>query len=279
MTEVKLTEPLSSPLFYNDDFLEELKEYELFDIKKATPFNIGSQNSYKEKKLNPLLKVATPQDAKIITNLVKEVYNGTYPYKEMEDEQEVRKMIESGKTMFILFLDKQSNVIGSTAFEFDIKAKRCLMRTWVVKKEYHGKFESTKSLMGCCIYVWSLYRDKIYLWYSEVRTAHAKAQYVANLISLKGVGFYPNKDIFYGKVESDILQISYNKKALKELRCSYIPTFIPEVENCFLYSDRKFGLGPYLVKVPQITFNSDKLHASQKKLRKESVCSMSKKTM
>jgi len=269
MAAVKLLDVFTNPLFYNDDFLEELKAYGDFDIQRATPFKITSKAHFPEKKLNPLLRVAIPQDAKIIADLVKEVYDGTYPYKEMEDEEEVRRMIVSGKTMFVLFLDKQSQVFGSTAFEFDFGAKRCSMRTWVVKKEYHGKFESTKSLMGCCVYVWSLYRDNIYLWYGEVRTAHAKTQYILDLISLKGVGFYPNKDIFYGNVESDILQISYNKKALKELRCRHNPTFIPEVEKSFIYSNGKFGLGPYQVVIPKISLSDVKIRESQERLIKE----------
>jgi hypothetical protein len=210
--------------------------------------------------------LAKPQDAKTITNLIKEVYEGTYPYKEMKNEVAVREMIESGKYIFILFMTKTHEIIGSTTFAVDLERKKGNMRTWVVKKEYHGKFESTKSFIGCCIYVWSLFKDKIYIWYGEVRTAHAKTQYILDLISLKAIGFYPNKDVFYDRIESDILQVSYNKNALTKFRSKKIPKILTEVERLYIYVKDLYKLGSYELKNPKICLDPKKIAQARKNL-------------
>jgi hypothetical protein len=274
---------LQNAVSYNDEFLSEFQGITCPDINAGDRFEIDSACSIsiaktksekplihpREKKLNPILRIAQPDDAPIITGLIKEVYDGTYPYKEMEDEREVRRMIESRESIFVLFLNNREEVIGSTTFTMDFKAKRGGMRTWVVKKDYHGKFESTNSLIGCCVYVWSLLKDKILVWYGEVRTAHGKTQYILDLISLKAVGFYPNKDIFYNKIESDVLQVSYNKKALKQHRCRKFPVIIPEALNLFFYSDSLYQLGDVKVSRPNMELDPIELTRLQKELCRE----------
>lgn len=256
---------ISHSFSYSNDFLKNFHDVSNINLIKGTRVKFDLRNFDKKKKLNPLLKIAKPTDARVITDLIKEVYNGTYPYKEMEDETEVRKMIESGNSIFVLFKNRENETIGTTTFVLDRNAKKGNMRTWVVKKEYQGRFESTKSLIGCCIYVWLLYRREIFLWYGEVRTAHAKTQYILDLCTLKAVAFYPNKDVFYNKIESDILQVSYNKKALTIYRSKKIPAILPEIENCYLYSKRKFNLGKYFVISPDLNLNLKKIEKIKKK--------------
>ena len=257
------------PFYYSDDFLKNFQYIRNLNFIKGSKVDFKLRRDNKKKKINPILKIAKPKDAKIITALIKVVYEGTYPYKEMEDEEEVRKMIESGKSIFILFKNKQNETIGTTAFVLDFEAKRGNMRTWVVKKEYQGNFESTKSFIGCCIYVWLLFKKEILLWYGEVRTAHAKTQYILDLCSLKVVGFCPNKDVFYNQVESDILQVSYNKKALREYRCKNTPKILPEVENIFLFLDQRYNLGEYEVFIPKINLDRNKMNKIKKNLSKK----------
>ena len=53
----------------------------------------------------------------------------------------------------------------------------------------------------------------------------------------------PCKDIFYNKVESDLLIVSYDQRALTKMRSSEIPQILPEIVNGFLYSDKRYNLG------------------------------------
>ena len=261
--------PIGPNVFnYSNDFLRSFQDLNNLDFEKGSKVDLELKKENKNRKLNPILKVAGVEHAKIITELIKEVYQGTYPYKEMEDESEVRKMIESGKTIFILFKNKEDEIIGSTAFVLDFKAKRGNMRTWVVKKEYHGRFELTRSLIGCCVVIWTLYQEDILLWYGEVRTAHAKTQYILDLCSLKAVAIFPNKDVFYNRVESDILQVSYNKKALTIYRCKKIPKFLPGIEKIFKHSSKLYNLGIYKLVNPELNLDFSKIDKIKEKFSK-----------
>lgn len=269
MAAQKVLSEISNSICYSNDFIKEYGTNNNLNITKGSSFDFALAKNNKKKKLNPILKLAKPKDSKIITDLVKEVYDGSYPYKEMEDEQEVRKMIESGETIFILFMNEKREIIGSTCFVLDFKAKRGNMRTWVVKKEYHRNFESTKSLIGCCLCVWPQYKNQIFMWYGEVRTAHAKTQYILNLCTLKPVGFYPNKDVFYDKIESDILQVSYDKRALHKYRCKKKPIILPSIRDLFFYTDQRYDLGPCTIFDPNIELDQNKLNTLREHLIEE----------
>ncbi|MFX1445703.1 MAG: hypothetical protein ACFFHV_19990 [Promethearchaeota archaeon] len=269
MAVQKVLSEVANSFCYSNDFIKEFGENHNLNIIKGSSFDFTLIKENKKKKLNPILKLAKPQDSKAITDLVKEVYDGSYPYKEMEDEQEVCKMIESGEAIFILFMNEKRQIIGSTCFVLDFKAKRGNMRTWVVKKEYHGNFESTKSLIGCCLCIWPKYKNQIFMWYGEVRTAHAKTQYILNLCTLKPVGFYPNKDVFFDKIESDILQVSYDKRALHKYRCKKKPNILPVIKDLFLFMDQRYNLGAYTIFNPNIELDQNKLKKLQGQLIEE----------
>jgi hypothetical protein len=228
------------------------------DIKSGIQFNVRIRENPRNK-LNPILKLARPEDAKFITEIVKEDYEGSYPYKEMEDEKEIQKMIKSGKYKFILFLDKSGEVLGSTCFGLDFEEKKGYLRSLVVKKKCLGVLDATKAYIGSCIVIWQMFRDKILIWWGEARTADAKSQYINRLCSLRQVAFLPNKDLFYNKIESDIVMISYNEKVLREYRSTKTPQIIPEILKCYSYSDDVYDLGYAKVSFPVINLDYEKL--------------------
>ncbi|TFF96035.1 MAG: hypothetical protein EU547_06845 [Promethearchaeota archaeon] len=240
----QLLEPMKIHINYRE---EQLREGFEFKIKiRDTPRN----------KENPTLRLASPDDAEIITNIVKEDYEGTYPYKEMEDPQEVRNMIESGKYKFVLFLNEDNEIIGTTCFVLDLENKTGYTRTFVVKKECLGVLDSTKAYVGSFIAICNKYKDKIHLWWGEARTADAKSQYINRLCSFRPIGFLPNKDFFFNKIESDVIIACYNQKIFSQHRSSNQPKIIPQVENCYEFSNDQYKLGKAKIVDPNIDFVS-----------------------
>ncbi|MEJ2296174.1 MAG: hypothetical protein P8Y23_15585, partial [Candidatus Lokiarchaeota archaeon] len=104
--------------------------------------------------------------------------------------------------------------------------------------------------------LWKLYKDKVLLWYSETRTAHNTAQFAQNLGGLKPIAFFPNKDIFYGKYESEFFHVIYDEKLIKKYRSSKKPELIRQCLNCYLYSKGIFKLGKPIVTNPNIKLNT-----------------------
>ena len=96
------------------------------------------------------------------------------------------------------------------------------------------------------------------MWYVENRTAHAKSQYSMNVCGITPIAFYPNKDVFCGEIESDIMQVLYDERALKTLRSEKTPKLIPAVESIFYYSQERYSLKSPDVKIPEVVLEKKK---------------------
>ncbi|MHA1660460.1 MAG: hypothetical protein ACTSUT_15215 [Promethearchaeota archaeon] len=256
-------------LLHIDDFLNFFKPMENLDLHKGTFFNIELKDDVLRQKINPILIYAEKKDASKIAQLFKEGYDGTYPYKEYEEEQEIKKMIKSGKYKFVLFKTKLDEIIGMIKFLLDFKAKRGYSGGLVVKKKYRGKIDVVKAYVGSLVLVWSTYKNEVGLWYGEARTAHSKVQYLSALCSAKPIGFYPNKDVFLNKTESDLMLITYNQETLNRNRRKDSPRILPEIVNCFLYADNRYDLGSFELVSPEINLDHVKLTRLQKNIKRE----------
>ena len=219
-------------------------------------------------KVNPILRLARVDDAEELVGIYKELYNGTYPYKEMEDLDEVRKMIQDPFIQWIIYQDPSLDIAGCITFVLDFANKRGYIRGFMLKKKYQGYIDITKAMIGSMIGMVHKYREKIYVWYVENRTAHSKSQYSMWVCGIAPIGFYPNKDVFLGKVESDLMQICYDEKVLRELRVKDRPQIIPQVESCYLFSDSRYNLGEYLVKTPRVILDQNKISSLENNLIK-----------
>ncbi len=219
-------------------------------------------------KVSPILRLARPEDAEEIVEIYKELYNGTYPYKEMEDLNEVRKMIHNPSIQWIIYQDPSFNIAGCITFVFDFDNKRGYIRGFMLKKEYQGYIDITKAMIGSMLGMIHKYKNEIYVWYVENRTAHSKSQYSMWVCGIAPIGFYPNKDIFLGKVESDLMQVLYDERALTICRIKTVPQLLPQVENCYLYADKRYNLGKYRIKEPQISLNQKKIYHLRKSLKR-----------
>lgn len=253
---------------FSQQFLEPFEGILNDDIKHEIhlDFNITGRNH--NHKINPILRLARPEDAEEIIEIYKELYDGTYPYKEMEDIQEVRKMIRDPTIQWIIYQDPSYNIAGCITFVFNFVNKRAYIRGFMLREQYQGYIDITKAMIGSMLGMLHKYKDIIYTWYVENRTAHAKSQYSMNVCGIAPIGFYPNKDVFCGKVESDIMQILYDERVLKKYRSREVPKLIPQVKTCFDYSNKRYNLGLFNSENPPIQLNKRKVNRIKKKLEK-----------
>jgi len=226
---------------YIQEFLKPFEYYISTDLTKEFRLNVKIRKK-ESKKFNPFLRLATPEDAKHIAKIVKDDYEGTYPYKEMEDPKNIEKLIKSENYKFILFLNEERRIVGSICFKIDLKEQKGYIRTFVVRKKWLGKLDAKKAYIAACLLIMNKFRNIISLWWAEFRTADAKAQYITRECGLRPIAWLPNKDRFFDKIESDLLMINYNERRITECRNKEIPHIIPSVMRCYLFSAKKYNL-------------------------------------
>ncbi len=258
MIRNELISSISFPI--EQTFPDTINEFlDNFEIRIDSDICNGAELEFKLKKnsrkIPPILKLALPEDAEDIVDIYRENYDGMYPYKEMEDIEEVRKMLEDPNVEWILFKNREDETIGCFTFVLDFSKKLGYIRGLMVRKIFQGKYDVLKAAIGSFITMYSTYEGKIFRWYTENRTAHSKSQYVLSVGGVRPIAFYPNKDTFFNKIESDIMHICYDKRALRELRSRKTPKFLPITLNCFSYSDQRYNLGAYKLEVPQLNMN------------------------
>jgi len=249
---------------YTNHFIKPFEKVVDPDIHNGMCLDFELCDRDSKEKVNPILRLAKLEDAEGIVEIYKELYNGTYPYKEMENMDEIRKMIKDPNIQWIIYQDPSLTLAGCITFVLDFENKRGYIRGFMLKKKYQGYVDITKAMIGSMIGMIHKYNGKIYTWYVENRTAHSKSQYSMWVCGIAPIGFYPNKDVFLGKVESDLMQICYDEKALREYRTRAIPKIMPEVEECYSYSNKRYKLGDYHIEVPDITLDRKKVSRIKK---------------
>jgi len=242
-----------------NEFLDHFKDVTIANISKGITLNIHKKSQSHPKKIFPNIIPATPEDAKTITEIYLDAFDGSYPFKEMEDEQAVRKMIDSDNYQWFIFRDHHDEVAGCFTYHLNFPEKKGYMRGFILKKKYFGKIDVVKTTIACMIAIWTLYRNRIYVWYAENRTAHAKAQHMAVVCGIRPIAFFPNKDVFLNKVESDIMHIIYDEKALYKYRRKDVPVIIPKAARGFYYANERYNLGEVILEIPIFSLDHIKL--------------------
>ncbi len=231
----------------------------------SLPFDLIKRNRYKV--ISPIVQLAQPHDAKTIVDIYLDIYKGTYPYKEIENVNEVRRMVQNPNYRWLLFRHPDTyNTLGCFTYYLDFKNKRGYMRGFNVPPKYQGVVDSMKALIGSMIGIWSQLKDKIYIWYCENRTFHTSSQYLANVCGIKPIALLPNKDMFFNRVESDLMQITYDSRVLRECRNTKTPRIIPEVKRCFDYSNKRYDLGKVDVCKPDLDLDLERVKNLKKKI-------------
>ena len=242
-----------------NQFLEPFLDRMGTNLHTGMELNFEIDNRKSVRKICPILKLANPDDAPDITELYRELYEGTYPYKEMEDVEEVSAMIENPNYRWILFKDLDDKTVGSFTFALDFKNKKGYARGLMLKRKYQGLIDVLKASIGSYVGMYSMFQGKILIWYSENRTAHTTSQYSQALGGAKPIAFYPNKDIFLGKIESDIMHIGYDTIVLQKYRKKERPKLITETINPYLYANKRYNLGPIQIVMPHLNLDLQKI--------------------
>ncbi|MFW9989720.1 MAG: hypothetical protein ACFFC3_13780, partial [Candidatus Odinarchaeota archaeon] len=260
---------------FTQQFLQYFQEIVNSDFEEAISFNLKIKGRNCKERINPLIRKARSEDIDEIVFIYKDIYEDTYPYKEMEDREEIQKMLDSPNVEWLIFETKQHEIVGCFTFILNFDKKMGNIRGFNLKKKFLGKLDIMKMAMGSIIAMYKKYNNRIFRWYGECRTAHSKSQYFLSALGFKPVGFYPCKDIFYNKVESDLLILSYDKRALTTKRCTVPPQIIPEALNGFLYSDNRYSLGLYRI-VDSNNLNLDLENQKARELQKNLIRNISK---
>jgi len=257
---------IKKPFITINDFLKQFKEFEVFNLQKGVKFDFDFSLRTDSQKICPIIQVAKPEDAEEIAQIFKQTYKGCYPYIEAFDSKEIYQMIKDPTYHWFLYKIKPNIVVGCIGVHLEFEKKRGYHFGYVIKEKYQRLVDTIKMFAGYLIILWKIYKNKILVWYSETRTAHSVGQYGQNLCGLIPIAFFPNKDIFSNRVESDFMHISYDRRVLKEYRHKSDPKIIRQVLNCYLYSNEKYHLGLPRVENPELNLNLININKIKKKL-------------
>jgi hypothetical protein len=237
------------------------------DIEKGMELNFIIEGRNNDK-ISPILRLAKPKDAKEIANICKEVYKSTYPYKQIEDPSHVKKMIKSPNHHFILFI-VEDYIAGCFRCEIDYPLKKAYMGGFMLRKPFHKNLDVVKAIMGSYYWMWSTFNDDVIIWHCENRTAHTASQFITAVCGVNTIAIFPNKDIFYGEVESDVMGIIYRQDALKKYRSKKVPSLIEGSVDCFLHVDNLYQLGFFHLVSPRLKMNEQLIHNLRKKIKRK----------
>ncbi|TFF89281.1 MAG: hypothetical protein EU548_07730 [Promethearchaeota archaeon] len=222
-----------------DDFLKTYAKSKELDLQKGIPLkskkNIESPFVY-------TLKYAMPEDAVDITNIIKSVYRGTYPYKELEDPEEIKRKIKDPDFNWVVFQKDSGENIACGAYEVNLETKSGTFHAVALKRKYHGKVRAEKAGLMFLSAVFSQYLGKVLRWSCEVVSHHYKSQVILKHLGMIPIAFLPKKDIFYEREVSEFIYIIYDKEMFSKYRLSETPNLINRALFSYFYSQQKFNL-------------------------------------
>ena len=253
---------------YMEDFLDEFRDVGQENLFQGIQLDFDLHYKEREQKIVPVIQIAEESDAEPIVNIFKEIYKDTYPYREFYDLGEVLKMIRDPKYLFVTFKMNQS-IAGFYNAQLDFVNKRGYTGRLVLKKKWHGRIDVLKAALVSMSALYFTFKDKISVWYGETRTAHTKSQFVTSACGLKPIAFFPNKDRFLHKIESDLMQILYSREAIEKCRVRKIPMITPQVSDSFIYSTLRYNLGPVIYQDPHIDINMDLILDNRRQIEKK----------
>jgi hypothetical protein len=250
-----------------EEFLDMFEGILDLDIEKGMELNFFIEG-HNNDKISPILRLARPKDAKEITNICKEVYKKSYPYKQIEDPSHVKKMIKSPNHHFILFI-VDDYIAGCFRCEIDFEHKKAYMGTFILREQFHRNLDVVKTIMGAYYWMWSTFNDEVIVWYCENRTAHATSQYITAVCGINTIAILPNKDVFFQEVESDVMGIMYRQDSLTKHRSEKVPSLIEGSVDCFLYADNLYQLGFFQLVSPHLNMNEQLINSLRKNIKRK----------
>ena len=240
-----------------EEFLDTFEGILDLDIENGMELNFVIEGRSNDK-ISPILRLAKPKDAKEIAIICREVYKNSYPYKQIEDPSHVKKMIKSPEHHFILFMVDEY-IAGCFRCEIDFESKKAYMGGFMLREQFHKNLDVVKTIMGAYYWMWSNFKDEVVIWYCENRTAHTASQYITAVCGINTIAIFPNKDIFYREIESDVMGIIFRQDALATHRSKQVPSLVEESVDCFLHADNLYQLGFFHLVSPHIELDQKKI--------------------
>lgn len=266
---MQISKLILKPIITLDEFLDLYDGSFSSDYKNILNLDFELDLNRDNQRICPIIHLAKPTDAEVITQIFKDVYEGTYPYKQMEDVQEIKNMIMDSNYHWFLFKVNSNEVVGCFAAHMEFEKKRGLLYGFAIKRKYQKIINILKAFIGCILYAWKVNKDKILVWYADVRTYDSIPQLLTSLCGLKPIAFFPNKDVFFNNIESDFMHIIYDKNALDKYRDKKKPKIIRQALGCYNYSNSRFHLGSPKVENPRISFDELKMKKIERNLYKK----------
>ena len=255
---------LKEPVITCQYMLEKYPQFVNIDLIEGYSFK-----DYKSPKIIPTMKFADIDDAPEITEIFKEVYQGTYPYKIMEDVEEVRNMIKSSNFYWIIFMSDSQDLIGCVGFHLDFNNKKGYLFGFAFKKKYQGVTDVVTATIAGMVSILNKFKKKILIWYAEIRSSFTSIQYIAKVLGFRPISFLPNKDIFFNKNESEFLFAMYDEATFSSLRTKETPRIITPVINCYFSAFQKYGIGlPKIENYPHIYIDINTSNYLEKRILK-----------
>ena len=245
-----------------NDFLDlssEIISSEILNLDFNLDYSL-LKNYFSSERICPVVHLAKSEDAEEISKIFNDIYQNTYPYKKMEHAEGVREMINSNDYLWFIFKLENNETIGCFGTQLEFAEKRGFLYGFVLKKKYHKIIDAPKAFIGCVTYLWKTYKDRILIWYGEMRTNESTSQFFTSIVGLKPIGFLPNKDIFNSQIESDVLHVIYDESVFKKYRKKEAPHIIRQVLNWYAYSSKRYSLQDPQIENPNITLNEDKIN-------------------
>ena len=118
------------------------------------------------------------------------------------------------------------------------------------------------------LYICKTYRKGVLIYHGEARTNDTASQFGTSICGMKPIAFFPNKDIFFNHIESNFMIIAYYNDVLRNLRKEK-PKIIPQVLNCYKYSNDRYNLGTPIIENPDIKLESEEINKSIRKIEKK----------
>ncbi|MFX1400948.1 MAG: GNAT family N-acetyltransferase [Promethearchaeota archaeon] len=221
------------------DFLALYSKYEHTSLQKG--ITIKSKRNIKHP-FSYTIQLAKIEDAEDITLIIKDVYRGTYPYKELEDVDEIKRMIEDPDFTWVIFKKESGENIACGGYHVDLESRSGTFHAFALKREYHGQVNSVDAALALMGAIFRQYKGTILHWSCEVVSNHDKSQHLLKHIGMIPIAFLPKKDVFFAREVSEFVYIIYDKDILKKYRSSKTPNLINRAIFSYFYAQQKFNL-------------------------------------
>lgn len=240
-----------------DNFLNNNSYYENFNLNEG--FYLSEINERSE--VNPYICFAKEDDVEQIAEIFKSEYQGTYPYKQLENPSAIKQMIENPDFYWIIFKVQKNKVIGCIGIHLELERKHGSIHGFVVKKSYQGIINMSEISRAIIFYMVKKYYKTILVWSCEVLSSNPKVQSICRICKFSPFAFLPKKDYFFHRQESEFIYILYDNEIFFKFRSKKDPRLPinPQLQRCYLTSLKMMGLSPVLkepgIRVPKLDQN------------------------